>query len=103
MDPLPETLVRRLGPEVFVSFLLPSGEVRIVSIHPPGSSLPNPGRLSSRYHRLLELVVRAHPTLWYGLCHARFKDTLNYGSATFVSRETFSPASVSDPYVSRET
>lgn len=103
MDPLPETLVRRLAPEVFVGFLLPSGEVRIFSILPPGSSLPNPGRLSSRYHRLLELVVRAHPTHWYGLCHARFKDTLDYGSDAFVSRETLEKISASGPYVSRET
>jgi hypothetical protein len=29
-------------------------------------------RLGRRYHRILECLVRAHPTSWYGLTHRRF-------------------------------
>lgn len=103
MDPLPEVLVRRHRPDVLVGFLLPTGSFRLARIHAAGSPLPDPGKLSRRYHRLLEVVVRAYPTAWYGLCHARFKDVLDYGSRRNVSRETFPFPAVFQPIVSRET
>lgn len=31
-------------------------------------------RLGRRYHRILECLIRAHPTSWYGLAHRRFLD-----------------------------
>jgi hypothetical protein len=29
-------------------------------------------KLGRRYHRVLECLVKAHPTSWYGLTHRRF-------------------------------
>lgn len=101
MDPLPEILVRRSRPRVLVAFLLPSGSLRLFPIHGPGRPLSDPRRLSRRYHRLLETVVRAYPSFWYGLAHARFKDLLSYESPRDVSRETPIRSSTAD--VSRET
>lgn len=103
MDPLPEILVRRHAPSVFVGFLLPTGVFRLVQIHFAGKALPSSSRLSYRYHRVLETVVRAYPAYWYGLCHARLKDTLDYPGGRIVSRETSSrpPSFLSN--VSRET
>lgn len=88
MDPLPEILVRRHRPAVMAGFLLPNGTLRLLPLLAAGSGLPDPSRLSRRFHRVLEVVIRAHPTHWYGLCHARFKDTLEYPGHRKVSRET---------------
>lgn len=103
MDPLPEVLVRRYRPAVMAGFLLPDGTLRLVSLLPSGSALPDPTRLSRRYHRVLEVVVRAYPTYWYGLCHARFKDTIGYPGGRIVSRETSRQKTRVKPHVSRET
>lgn len=103
MDPLPEILVRRHAPSVYVGFLLPTGVFRLVLIHSAGMPLPSPSRLSFRYHRVLETVVRAHPSYWYGLCHARLKDTLRYPGGRIVSRETSSRLEPFLSNVSRET
>jgi lauroyl/myristoyl acyltransferase len=78
MDPLPEILVRRIRPSVTAGFVLPDGTLRLVPLMTAGASLPDPVRLSRRFHRVLETVIRAHPTYWYGLCHARFKDRISY-------------------------
>ena len=103
MDPLPEILVRRYSPVVIAGFLLPTGVLRLVQIHPEGRSLPSSHRLSRRYHRVLEIVVRAHPTSWYGLSHARLKDVLAYPNSRDVSRETSEPSGAFSSNVSRET
>lgn len=103
MDPLPEILVRRRRPAVMAGFLLPDGTLRLVPLLPAGSDRFHPVKLSRRYHRVLETVIRAHPTHWYGLCHARFKDTVEYPGRGKVSRETMSGNSASRSYVSRET
>lgn len=103
MDPLPEVLVRRYRPAVMAGFLLPDGTLRLVNLLPSGSALPDPTRLSRRYHRVLEAVVRAYPTYWYGLCHARFKDTIGYPGGRIVSRETSRQKRRVKPHVSRET
>jgi lauroyl/myristoyl acyltransferase len=103
MDPLPEILVQRHRPAVMAGFLLPNGIFRLVPLLAEGAALPDPSRLSRRYHRVLETVVRAHPTYWYGLCHARFKDTVAYPGGRRVSRETSRPKLPAKPHVSRET
>jgi hypothetical protein len=56
--------------------------------------------LARRYHRVLEVLVRRHPTWWYGLAHRRFKEALNLSSPAKVSRETSAGKEV---MVSRET
>jgi lauroyl/myristoyl acyltransferase len=103
MDPLPEVLVRRCRPAVMAGFLLPDGMLRLVSLLPSGTALPDPALLSRRYHRVLETVVRAYPTHWYGLCHARFKDTVSYPGGRIVSRETSRQKPRAKIHVSRET
>ena len=104
MDPLPEILVRRLAPAVMAGFLLPDGTLRLVPLLKAGSALPDPSRLSRRFHRVLETLLRAHPTYGYGLCHARFKDTVSYPGRGRVSRETSRPTiHDSGRQVSRET
>lgn len=103
MDPLPEVLVRRRAPAVFVGLLLPTGVFRLIQIHPAGARLPSPSHLSRRYHRVLETVVRAYPSYWYGLCHARLKDTLHYPGGRNVSRETSPGLPTILANVSRET
>jgi lauroyl/myristoyl acyltransferase len=103
MDPLPEILVRRIRPAVMAGFLLPDGTWRLMQLMPAGTPLPDPARLSRRFHRALEAVVRAHPTYWFGLCHARFKDTVTYPGRRKVSRETLAPKPFSSQKVSRET
>lgn len=103
MDPLPEVLIRRRRPAVMAGFLLPNGVLRLVPLLAAGAALPDPARLSRRYHRVLETVVRAYPTYWYGLCHARFKDTVAYPGGSRVSRETSRLPAPARSHVSRET
>lgn len=103
MDPLPEVLVRRCAPVVFAGFLLPTGVFRLIQIHSAGKPLPFPSKLSRRYHQILETVVRAYPSYWYGLSHARLKDTLLYPGGRNVSRETSSIPKPFHANVSRET
>lgn len=103
MDPLPDILIRRYSPAVWVGFLLPDGVFRLIEIQNPGRPLSNPEKLGRRYHRLLEKVIRANPGSWYGLCHARFKDSISYASGQNVSRETFSQFRPLEAKVSRET
>ncbi|GEM_PF-1710838 len=57
-------------------------------------------RLARRYHRVLEILIRAYPWCWYGFAHRRFKDQVAYEIDGSVSRETPSRVSV---LVSRET
>lgn len=38
----------------------------------PGAGSDEIYRLARRYHRVLECLVRAYPTYWYGLAHRRF-------------------------------
>jgi len=103
MDPLPEVLVRRRRPAVMAGFLLPDGTLRLVPLLRAGSDLDDPSLLSRRYHRVLETLIRAYPTYWYGLCHARFKDKAIYPGGRKVSRETMRPQAPSRSHVSRET
>jgi hypothetical protein len=103
MDPLPEILIRRHCPNVLTGFLLPDGTFRLITLSRESERLIDPRRLSRRFHRVLECLVRRHPTYWHGLCHARFKDSVAYPGGRKVSRETLGLRARSDRYVSRET
>ncbi|MDB5103356.1 MAG: hypothetical protein JWP91_1045 [Fibrobacteres bacterium] len=91
---------------------LGAGRLSSHSLTDAGSGSPEPApqgaiaptdpyrNLGRRYHRVLELLVRAFPTYWYGLAHKRFLDEVTYSSRSHVSRETSGPSEV---MVSRET
>lgn len=98
MDPLPSFLALKSRAPVFFGAMLPGGRFRIVKILKAASSHPaslvtgsNPDpvasdlaqaaalRLARRYHRVLQVLVRAYPWCWYGLAHRRFKDQIDYG------------------------
>lgn len=102
MNPLPEILVRRCQAKVWVGFLLPDGMFRLIPLHTSDFFGGSPETLSRRYHRLLEFIIRRHPTYWYGLCHARFKGVLPYRPQV---RSASVPVSGHHPLelVSRET
>jgi lauroyl/myristoyl acyltransferase len=75
MDPLPAFLHRHRVPDVWFGTLLPDGTFRLLLLSPAGSCRsPTPEGLARRYHRVLELLVRRHPTWWYGMAHRRFQD-----------------------------
>lgn len=106
INPLPLFLFQNSLSPVFFGVLLPTGEFRLIQLfhprksytdlfhaHPPhsihalplSSPLPlanrrrlSPDRLARRYHRVLEILVRAHPAFWYGLTHRRFRDQISY-------------------------
>jgi hypothetical protein len=96
MNPLPIYLQIRTGAPIYFAAPLPGGEIRILQLSK--GMRQDPLRLAGRYHRFLGILVRKYPTYWYGFCHRRFKDRLNYGGVN-VSRETPLPV----PEVSRET
>lgn len=116
MDPLPPFLMLKSRAPVFVGALLPNGHFRIVQIYrgdwnrypisDPGSvgrqslNRASADRLARRYHKVLEILIRANPWCWYGLAHRRFKDQVSYEIVGSVSRETPSRTPV---LVSRET
>jgi hypothetical protein len=100
VDPLPGFLAEKSRAPVFVGALLPGGLFRIVQIaHAPCYGW-SPEKLACRYHRILEILVRAYPDYWYGLAHRRFKDHALYGVMENVSRETTRRSPL---LVSRET
>lgn len=91
VDPLPPFLLRHHSSEVWFGTLLPNGTFRLLLLMSPssrGSRSVNPNRLARRYHRVLELLVRSHPTWWYGMAHRRFLGSLPLTSPSGVSRET---------------
>lgn len=71
----------------------------------PGPVVPrSPDRIARRYHRVLELLIRRHPTWWYGMAHRRFLEAPDQSPGSDpgvgVSRETLVASGV---MVSRET
>ena len=90
INALPGFLTEKSSPNVYFGALLPRGQFRLVQLAQavPGGIAPE--RLARRYHRVLEILVRAHPDYWYGLAHRRFKDQISYGKGKHlnVSRET---------------
>jgi hypothetical protein len=100
VDPLPAFFVRHPTVPVWIGVLLPKGNFRLLLLASPTSmSHPTSARLARRYHRVLEVLVRSHPTWWYGMTHRRFLETgLNFQAG--VSRET---SVAPELMVSRET
>jgi len=77
LNPLPFFLLAHRPCPVFFGVLLPGGTLRLV----PLLRRFDPGwedRLARRYHRVLETLIRRHPTHWFGALHARFKMTRVY-------------------------
>ncbi len=92
VDPLPLFLLRHRSAAVWFGAILPDGTVRLLRLAAPTSPLShpplNPTRLARRYHRVLEVLIRMHPTWWYGMTHRRFLGSPPLHSTTGVSRET---------------
>jgi lauroyl/myristoyl acyltransferase len=65
LNPLPLALLEKEPCPVYFGVWLPGNELRII---PLGRT-----HLERRYHRILETLVKRHPTYWYGFLHARFK------------------------------
>lgn len=102
LDPLPEFLDRHASAPAYFGVLLPDGTLRVLQLLGSMSS-PSPSSnrtLARRYHRVLELLVRTHPSSWYGLAHGRFQNRPDMRSRIHVSRETSVAPEV---MVSRET
>lgn len=92
LDPLPDFLLRHRSLPVWFGVLLPNGAFRLLllaaprnpgpSAHrpfeprafgtEPNRAHPGSAQLARRYHRVLELLIRRHPTWWYGMAHRRF-------------------------------
>lgn len=102
VDPLPDFLLRHRKVPVWFGALLPDGTFRLLLLSSPATArLPLAShRLARRYHRVLELLIRRHPTWWYGMAHRRFLEAPRAGFNTSVSRETSVASGV---MVSRET
>lgn len=77
MDPLPPFLAAHRNPGIWFGVLLPSGTFRLLLLSPGSRLHPlSPDRLARRYHRVLEILIRRHPSWWYGMAHRRFRDAL---------------------------
>lgn len=100
VDPLPLFLLRHRPVAVWFGAILPDGTLRLLLLAAPTSSpahaLP-PTRLARRYHRVLEVLIRKHPTWWYGMAHRRFLESSPFDSPTGVSRETSTVSNVGRP------
>jgi lauroyl/myristoyl acyltransferase len=80
MDPLPPFLIRHRECAIWFGVLLPDGTFRLLLLSPglrPSSASHSPDRIARRYHRVLELLIRRHPTWWYGMAHRRFLEASN--------------------------
>jgi hypothetical protein len=75
LNPLPFFLLARRPCPVYFGALLPDGTLRLIPLLTPSRAHAAgwEDRLARRYHRVLETLVRRHPTRWYGVLHARFK------------------------------
>jgi lauroyl/myristoyl acyltransferase len=109
MDPLPSFLIRHRTCAIWFGLLLPNGSFRLLLLSPAAASPAashriTPERIARRYHRVLELLIRRHPTWWYGMAHRRFLEApdqrLGSDPGPGVSRETLMASGV---MVSRET
>src|SRR5690606_12649328 len=72
MNPLPGFLRARRPCPVYFGILLPGGTLRLVTLL-GRDARGGDDRLACRYHRVLEVLARRHPTHWHGILHARFK------------------------------
>ncbi len=77
MNPLPYFLLRRHPCPVFFGVPLPDGSWRLL----PLLRTREKGwekKLTRRYHRVLEVLIRRHPEYGYVFFHARFKNLAPY-------------------------
>lgn len=84
MDPLPPFLIRHRGCAVWFGLILPGGTFRLLLLSSGAGSLPysdSTDRIAHRYHRVLELLIRRHPTWWYGMAHRRFLEASDPSSS----------------------
>ena len=101
LDPLPGFLLRHLDVPVIFGAFMPGGRIRLLELHRPRNPTPSStDKVARRYHRVLETLVRKHPSYWYGLAHRRFLDAIPAVPGPGVSRETLVPPGL---MVSRET
>jgi hypothetical protein len=80
LNPLPCFLLARHPCPVVFGVLLPGGTLRLVPLL-DARRIGVAGwedRLARRYHRVLETLIRRHPTRWHGVLHARFKTVEAY-------------------------
>jgi hypothetical protein len=80
LNPLPCFLLAQKPCTVVFGVLLPNGTLRLVPLLDAGQ-VGVAGweqRLARRYHRVLETLIRRHPTHWHGVLHARFKTVGKY-------------------------
>jgi lauroyl/myristoyl acyltransferase len=75
LNPLPFLLLESESCPVYFGAWLPGGELRIIPLLNPVGKDPGAARacLERRYHRVLQTLIKRHPTYWYGFLHARFK------------------------------
>jgi lauroyl/myristoyl acyltransferase len=79
LNPLPFFLLAKHPRPVYFGVLLPGGTLRLLPLLPPAPLRAGwEDRLARRYHRVLETLIRRHPTHAFGLLHARFKMTRTY-------------------------
>jgi lauroyl/myristoyl acyltransferase len=96
VDPLPLFLLRHRSVAVWFGTMLPDGTLRLLLLADPSATLsdsPTSTRLARRYHRVLEVLIRKHPTWWYGMAHRRFLESPPFPSPG-VSRETLMASGV---------
>ena len=77
MNPLPIFILNHRPCPVYFGVLLPKGGLRLIPLLTRFEANAE-RKLMRRYHRVLETLVRAHPELWYGFYHARFKNIASY-------------------------
>ncbi len=77
MNPLPEFLLGHRPCPVYFGVLLPGNHLRLM---PLLSTFEGnwETKLTQRYHRVLEILIRKHPEYYYGFFHARFKNAAIY-------------------------
>ena len=77
MNPLPLFLLSHRPCPAYFGIILPNGRLRLVMLLKRFDGNWQQ-RLTQRYHRVLETLIRKHPGYWYGFLHARFKHSATY-------------------------
>jgi KDO2-lipid IV(A) lauroyltransferase len=78
---LPSFLLKSNKKPFYALFLQGNQRVRIIELWKPDEKKTKaliPTKLYRRYHKVLEILTKQEPHLWYGLTHKRFKNTHLY-------------------------